>query len=292
VRVYLRDYGRTYASATADIASGQERFVELIVRDANVILRVMRADGHALPGAKVLLRGTDEVAEHHRGITNERGEFVVSGLARGRYVLNVSHSTHGIAPEASFDFAAEDTVEHEILLDGRANLDLQVLDSDVPLAGIACWLKDSYGNNLASAVLTNTEGRALIPRLTPGPYHLQVTSETTWPLELGLDVQPGAGLRTVEVRRLGDLLIRALNPDGVPVSGLDVEITDIESGEQVQDWLAADRVIGPDALATDLQGEIELKGLPRGTYAWKAGETEGSVVVKADAETLALLPAE
>jgi hypothetical protein len=289
-RIYFRDYAQAHASAAVTIAADRETHVELVVGDAELIVRVVDAEEDPLAGARVLLHGTEETPERHGGTTDEDGELRMPGLRRATYLLHVSHPSLGLASPRSVEFGGDEAMELEVELDGGASLELQLLDGDLPLAGLECRLIDALDNHLSAPVLSNAEGRALIPRLTAGSYRLRVTSDSTWPLELDLDVQPGAGLRTVEARRLGDLLVRALSPEGLPVSGLDVEITDLESGVSVQEWLGAGRVVGANALATDLHGEIELKGLPRGSYAWRAGEVEGTVVVKAGQETLALLP--
>jgi hypothetical protein len=292
VRLYLRRDDEILTSAAATFAAGQETLVELAVGSADLLLRVVDSEADAVPGAAVRLFGTGPAKERMGGMTNTDGEFRFRSLAQGTYVLHANHPSLGVLPDAEVVVSGDEAMEREVVLDGSAELDLVVVDGDAVLPAIACRLLNRFGEALNAPVATNEAGRARIPRLTPGAYHLQVAGDGIWDLLLDVDVQPGAGPRTIEVRRLGDLLLRALSPEGLPVSGLEVDLTDVESGESVQAWLDAGGVEGPEGLATDLRGEIALRGLPRGVYAWKAGGIEGSAVVEAGEESLALLPSE
>lgn len=287
-RVYLRDQYVTLASTKAVIRAGEETQVQLTVGKAELLLRVLDSEKDPVAGASVRLLGTDVVKERDSGVTNERGEYLFRALTRARYLLHVRHPALGLLPDVEVDVDSEDRLVREVVLDGRASLDLQVLDGDVLLPGITCRLLDRADGELTAAVLTNDEGRATFSRLTPGSYRLQVTNDSIWPLEVQVEVQPGAGLRPTPVRRLGDLKLRVLNPEGVPVSGAEVGLTCTETGEEVETWLKEGRVPSP-GLLTDNHGEVLLSGLPRGAYTWRTGGSEGVLLVQAAKETLVLI---
>jgi hypothetical protein len=204
-------------------------------------------------------------------------------------VLHVNHPSLGLLPDEEIAIGTDEHIEREVVLDARASLELLLIDDDIPLPGLTCRLLDRAGRNLSSSVLTNEEGRAAIPRLAPGSYRLSVTGSSIWKVDTAIDVQPGAGLRTLEVRRLGDLKLRALNPEGVPVQGVDVALVDLATDESVQDWITAGRIQAPGGLATDKHGEVLLSGLPHGSYAWQCEASKGTVQVAPCEESLALI---
>jgi hypothetical protein len=287
-RLSLRELDVTLATTTATIRNGETTLVTMGVSESDFVLRVLDVEQDPIPAATVRLYGTEAVEEIRGGLTDEKGEFLFRGLNPGPYVLHVAHPSLGLRADEEVLVGSED-MEHEVVLDGRASLELLLADDDLPLAGLTCRLLDRTGRNMSSAVLSNEEGRATIPRLAPGTYRLSVTGSAVWKLDTPIDVQVGAGLRTLEILRLGDLRLRVLNADGVPVNEAEVSLTFDPTGELVHDWVGAKLVAGPDGLKTDKHGEIQLAGLPRGVYTWRCGTSQGSLQVKAGKESLALI---
>jgi hypothetical protein len=288
VRIYLRRSDEILTSAAATITAGEETLVELAIGSADLLLRVVDSEADPVPGATVRLFGTGAAKERLGGLTNADGEFRFRSLAQGTYVLHVNHPSLGILPDAEVVVSGDEAMEREVVLDGRAELDLVVVDGDVVLPAIACGLLNRFGEALNAPVATNEEGRARIPRLTPGAYHLRVKGDGIWDRLLDVDVQTGAGLRSIEVRRLGDLRMRVVNADGVAVGDAEVELRDAASGESVLAWIESGRVQADGGLVTDHLGEIELGGLPHGAYLWEVGDTSGTAIVHPGKESLAL----
>jgi hypothetical protein len=116
-----------------------------------------------------------------------------------------------------------------------------------------------------------------------------------WHVEPEVDVGTGTTPHAIQVRRLGDLRVEVRNGDGLPVSGVLVELTSTEFQAAVSDWIGVSRVgCSPEDSRTDNLGRIRLRGLPNGAYAWRVPlvggqELAGSVSVKAEAESLLLI---
>ncbi len=289
-KLFLRVLDKTLASTTATILDGEVTLVPLGASESDLLVRVLDSKEEPVPGTTVGLYGKDAVEDGHGGLTDEKGQFLFRALNPGRYVLHVRHPSLGLLPDQEILVQAEEDLEREVVLDGRAALELLVADDDVPLPGLTCRLLDRDGRNLSSPVLTNEEGRAAIPRLAPGNYRLNVTGSAVWKLDT--EVQAGAGLHTLQVRRLGDLRVRVVNADGIPVHEAGVSLVFEPTGELVQDWIAAGLVAAPGGLATDKHGEIALTGLPRGVYAWRCGAAQGSLTVVPAKESSALIALE
>lgn len=292
VRLSLRDLDVTLATTTATIRDGETTLVTMSPGGSSLLLRVLDTEGDPVSGTTVRLYGTEAVKDSEGGLTDEKGEFLLRGLNPGSYILHITNPSLGLRPDEEIVVGSEKDMEREVVLDGRASLELLLADDDLPLAGLTCRLLDRTGRNMSSAVLSNEEGRATIPRLAPGGYRLSVTGSAVWKLDTPIDVQVGAGLRTLEIRRLGDLRLRVLNADGVPVKESEVSLAFEPTGEAVQEWIGAKLVAGPDELTTDKHGEIQITGLPRGVYSWRCGASQGSLLVVAGKESLALISLE
>jgi hypothetical protein len=293
----VQTFQATLASTTATIVAGRETHLEIAMGGADLTLTVVDGDGRPAAGATVRLSGTGPIQERREAPTNEKGRYRFRSLGKGLYLLRVTHPTLGLLSDVEIVIDSDEPVEREVVLDGDAALDLLLVDGDVALPGLTCRLVDRSGADLTAAVLSGEDGRARIPRLTPGVYRLRVAGDSVWDLEVELDVQRGAGLRALELRRLGDLEIRVVTADGAAVAGARVELTDELTGESVADWIAAGRAAGPGgaaggapgALKADVRGVIALSGLPHGTYAWKLGAAAGVLAVRAGKGSLALL---
>jgi len=290
--LFLRDGDASIATMSTTIRSGEETHVDFRLGDSDLLVRVVDPEDAPITGVALRLASVAEGdGERRHGTTNERGEFLFPSLTKKTYALSALHPTLGIRPATEVVVNTDEKRELEITLDGSAALELLVVDDDEPLAGVSCRLSDLQGGSRLPPSLTNAEGIARFPRLTPGGYRLRVEDGSIWPIKLDVDAQPGAGLRTVEARRLGDLVIRVVNDDGVAMNGVDLSLTDLETGELVSDWLADGRLVceSGDHLKTDKRGEVVLRGLPRGSYTWAFGEKNGVLAVVAKKETLVLV---
>jgi hypothetical protein len=256
-------------------------------------VRVVDMDGEPVTGAALRLASGDDGSRAGRGgVTDDQGSYCFRSLPPQTYILTAGHPTLGVRPALEVSIALDRAQECVVRLSAEAILDLLVVDGDEPLAGIACRLTDALGTALASPVLTSDAGIARLPRLTPGSYKVEVRADSIWPASVSLEAVPGKTLETVEVRRRGDLLIRVLAPDGLPVSGAEIGLIDVLTGESVALWIEAGKVGGADSLKSDKHGELHLAGLPRGEYTWTLGSAQGLAIVKAGDETLALLSAQ
>jgi len=278
------------ASTTVTILEGETTLLTLGSAESDLLVRILDPEADPMPGAIVRLYGRER--EVHGGLTDEKGQFLLRGLNPGEYVLHISHPSGGLLPDQEIVIQGEEDLEREFILDSRAALELLITDDDVPLPGLTCRLLDRTGRNLSSPALTNEEGRATIPRLAPGVYRLSVTGSAVWKLETEVDIQAGAGLRVLEVRRLGDLRLRVINADGVPVSEAQVSLVFEPTGELVQGWIEAGLVNAVGGLTTDKHGEIAVMGLPRGAYAWQCGAAQGTLTVTPGKESPALIAIE
>jgi hypothetical protein len=72
----------------------------------------------------------------------------------------------------------------------------------------------------------------------------------------------------VTMRRLADAELIVIGPQGLPVSGANVLLSSSEFAEDVSRWIQEGLVKTSTGLTTNLNGRIQLTGLPNGQYSW------------------------
>lgn len=148
------------------------------------------------------------------------------------------------------------------------------MDGKVPIAGMTIFVVGPSGNKLGYEVVSDQSGLAEMRALAQDSYTLRLEKSDCWPAQAQVEARQAGDPEPVQVRRLGDLELKILSADGLPVNGLAVNLTSVEFETAVSRWIEEGRVKG-DGLVTDVYGGIGIERLPRGLYRWgitRAGE--------------------
>jgi hypothetical protein len=285
----LREGEHTVAQAEVVLAAGETRDLELLPGGSSLRIRVVGSDGEPISSVRARLWLRASVASFHSGVTDEGGEVRFPALSAGAYQLQLAHATRGVLPNVDLAVASDEDVEREFRLDGACVFALRFADGKAPVAGATVQLLDPHGFPLLHPAIADADGRAAITKLAPGRYVLDAQAQGRWPLRVEVDVEPAAAEREFALPALGGLELRLLNHDAIPISGVEVELRYLPTGESVRDWIAAGRVSHGEALATDNHGKVLLEQIPHGSYAWEIAGSSGTLEVQAGETTRSLV---
>ena len=238
-------------------------------REPNIVIEKVDSNGNPLAGAEFEIRTlTGELVR--RGVTNQGGMLIISGLAVGAYEIIETIAPDGFVitePSRHVQVVAGQTLTERFVNYRTPSLIIEKVcqENGLPLAGAEFEIRTLAGA-LVQRVVTNQGGLAIIERLEPGAYTI---TETRPPqgfavIEASRAIEVVAG-ETLTVRfvnaRLATFVIRKI--DGVtesPLQGVVFEITTLE-GEQVRN-----PATGAFEFVTDEAGLIRLPQLEAGAY--------------------------
>jgi hypothetical protein len=263
-QVYVLDVDNNIL-ATRDVTVDQDaQQVEIRLGEKPFRLHVVDRKGAPVAGAHVSMRAREGKDFVGIAVTDVDGRASLLGLPAGKLLMNVNHgilgSCFGIPVDAS-------TGELEFLLDASGSIELTLLDGEEPLAGVGTRMETPGGVTLSDAKETDRGGRARYDRLGEGEYRFSCRRVDCWPafLERKLGADEDAKV-TLQMRRLADLELAVFDHDGLPVSGLEVELTSKEFGVPIATWIAAGEIRAPNGLATASDGKLRVESVPRGPY--------------------------
>jgi hypothetical protein len=267
VQVFARDGAVTTASGA--FRNGRLH-LELSLSDEVFLLRVVDSEGEPLPDVRVILTDPTEPGFALFGGTNAQGECELKGVPKREVAVTLQHGTRGSHFGIPIDASSGSA---ELVLDGSARLELQLLDGELPLRGVGCDILDHGGTSVASGTLSDDKGRVTFNGLGADTYTLRATRSDCWPTEFEATARAETQVTRVQMRRLATLEI-VVSQGGLPVSGLPIELTSIEFDSDVAEWIAAERVRS-EGLVTDHHGGIRIERLPRGPYRWRIARGSG-----------------
>jgi len=196
---------------------------------------------------------------------------------------NGAHST-GIA-------AALGSLERptEVVFDPSASLSLFAVDRGTPLDGVMLSLRDATTGAFLGWPTTDAKGRADFSNITEGEVLISPHSTSIWYETLKVSTTTTTTLQTLELRRVGALVVHVLNAYGEPQPAAWLDITSDEFGVGVADWLSANRAASPTGLTTNEDGLVRIEGLPNGSYTIEAAGESITVQVPPAGEVQAEL---
>lgn len=256
--------------ASQDVAFGADasRTIELRVGEQPFRVHVLDADRAPVTGAHVTVRSAAGAEVHGVGQTSVDGWAEIVGLPSGTLLMDVQHGVLGRTFGIPIDAAVK---ELEFVLEATASLELELVDGDMPLAGVLTRIQTTAGVTLGDARQTDDQGNVRYESLGEGHYNLACHRADCWPAVVDEELVTGEQARVrVQMWRLAELEFTLLNPDGLPVSDVAVEFRSDEFDVPIDAWLAEERIRAPGGLTTDQRGSIRVEGLPRGTYSWSA----------------------
>jgi hypothetical protein len=264
VQAEVYDHQTVTLASSGGSFSGGRLHLTLSLKGRRFSLRVVDPRGEPLSDVLVTLTDPEHPESFLTGSTNEGGECRLVGVAEGEVLVDLRHargSHFGIPVDGSRDDA-------ELVLDASAEVRLAFRDGDEPLRGVTCSIVDRAGSPLQVGTETDAAGQATFPRLGRALYRVRASRSDCWPVEVSAEARMSGEPARVQMRRLGDLELQVVTPEGLPVSSLPVEVVSLEFEVSVAQWLSAARVEG-QGMVTDAQGCIRLARLPRGAYRWR-----------------------
>jgi hypothetical protein len=272
--VLISRQGETHGSTKCVVRSGAQTEVVLRISKRSVRLRLVDEDAHPIGGARVMLQPAFGGVSARNAHTDSGGEALFQSVAPGLHLATAWHTSLGMVTNAAVDVApAEEESLHEVVLLGNAGFRLLVQDGVEPLGHVGVLLANSLGTVVSGEERHTASNGTLEQRLLgAGTYRALLTRPDAWPMELDVQAREDLPLYSVQMRRLGDLELQVRNSHGIAVSGVIVELTDVESESSLQDWLEQGKVDAPGGLRSDSHGKIEVQRLPRGTYRWSLPE--------------------
>ena len=248
--------------------------------------RIVDAEGEAVVGGELAVLDAGTWAG---GLarTDERGEATITGLEPGEYRARVVHPTLGMQFGIPVTVTASMPEVTELRIDPSLGIEVQVVDGALPLAGVQCRLWEEQRMYVLPSRTTDAQGRLTWERLGRGGFVLEASHSEVWSTEVHVEAAAPDTVAEVQVRRTGTLVLELRDALGGPLKSVPIELTSLEFGASVAEWIAAERVSSSTgALASDDSGGLTLTGLPRGPYAWSLNGVEGTLDVVARVRTI------
>ncbi len=268
--VFTPDW-RVLGSASAQLEDRPEQTVRIQLGGHPLAVKVVDDLGEPVAGAMVIVSSLDAEGRWSAGETSGAdGTAEFGKVAFEELLVHMIHPVRGsrvgvhIRPEELLDGLAE------LKLSGEARLEIPLQDDGVPCPHVPVLLRDPTAFFTIGEYTSDAAGTIDIAGLSEGPHRLALNDPRYWPSEHTVEASNSGSSKPVEIRRLGGLSIEVLDPGGVRVGGVPVELVSVEFGIPVAQWLSQGLVLcGESGLNTDLSGRIQVDGLPHGTYSWR-----------------------
>lgn len=262
-------------AATRDLSFGGKASLseELRVGESPLRLRVVDREGAPVSGAWITLRSATDLTIYGTKDTDASGWASLFGVPERPVAMDIRHGIagrrHGVPIDASLR-------EQEFVLDASGSITLSIHDGDEPLSGVQVRIETPGGITMSEALETDSAGRVRFGPLGEGTFHLACRRNDCWTATLDRTLASDENAQvSLPMRRLADLELSLLDPQGVPVSGADLRLEDLDSATFVGSWIDEGRVQSGTGLTTDSTGKIEVLGLPHGTYGWTVEAPSG-----------------
>lgn len=271
--------GAAHSARGGLIADGdQETVVQVLLGAEAQTVRLVDPQGERVPNAWFLIYQPGNHCLAGGGTTDGGGEHPV-GLVPGRYHAAISHPQLGHRFDIPLTVRGDRNELIELVLDASLHLEVQLLDGTLPSAGLQCRLFDQAGLNAVPGVTSNGQGLARWSKFAEGRYTIRVRHSDYWPTEATVSARADELSTPIQVRRLGDLELRARSLTTGPAGGLHLRLTSDEFGASVATWLQDERITASSAqLTTGADGVLTLTGLPHGSYSWRAEAPTGELL--------------
>ena len=144
---------------------------------ASVSGSVSDANGLPIEGVRLTAFGSDGDSGWAQGMSDEFGQYEISGLARGAYTIRVERAGFAVALYETPELDSQESWPMDVQLSPGKILTGLVAseDSHLPISGAVVALHANAGWSLTFE--TNEEGQFTSDMLEPGSYYLQASSE-------------------------------------------------------------------------------------------------------------------
>jgi len=163
-------------------------------------------------------------------------------------------------------------------IDSSHNLAVHFTDRGAPASYLTAMVTPvGWGGSYQVKITSDQEGNSPAHACSPGEYRVTPINAAYWQEPLTFH-SSASGPAQVEVRRVGDLGIRAIQA-GEPLIGITIQLHNTERDTDVSTWVTAHRINAYPT--TDLDGRTIIRGIPSGLYTIQAQLPSGLVSVQA-----------
>jgi hypothetical protein len=257
--------GAMLSAQDVDLAKAATQ-VEVSIEEEPFRVHVVDRDDRPVQGATVTVRSVEGSDVYSVDDTDARGWASLRGVPEAAVLLDIQHGVEGVRFGVAVDAAVRST---DVVLQAQGQIELHVLDGDVPLAGVAARMETPAGVSLSKAQVADEHGVLRFSSLGEGRYRFSCRRADAWPAFVETDLDNGEQARLfVQMRRLASATLRVCNRDGLPLADVPISIVSSEFDTPLQTWLADERIHSSSALVSGVRGELRLEGLPSGPYSW------------------------
>lgn len=202
--------------------------------------------------------------------TDAAGELELGPLAEPRVVLSARLGNEGLAYGQVVELDPDPARTSVVTLEPGGRSRLRVLELGVPQVGVHVAYRHADAPHAVEFTYASDE-QGLIegPFCARGTYELRINHRDYWPARPSLRIDGGSEPVVLELFSLGELELAVSEPGGRAIPGAELELVHRELGQNVADWMRSGLVARPGTgLASDQEGRVVLRRVPRGTYAW------------------------
>jgi hypothetical protein len=267
--------GEELAKRGVDLDAGAPTRIDVRLGGDRLTVRVVDAEREPIAGVYVTLRSRDGATIFGGGETGAGGTVEILGVPSEPVVADLTQEHAGWRYGVPLDATLR---EHELVLEATGSLTLAIADGDERLADVVTRIETPGGVLLTRPRPTSADGIIEYRPVGAGHYRIVCRRADCWTVVVERDLAAGEHVELdVAMRRLADLELCVLDPNGVPVSGAEVTLTSVELGTDVGAWLRDGLVRGATTTRTGSSGKLRLEGLPRGEYAWSVALANGPI---------------
>lgn len=267
--------GELLGHATATLGD-EDTLVTLELGTAIQALRVVDSRGNPMPFMRIGARGLGDAANIPVvTTTNIEGIASFDSLSPGDHELHIMHEEHGSMITTQRLSASENIPSIEFSAD--LEVAVRVRSRGEGVRDVACEVACASDGRRLGASASNLAGDAFVRRISSGMYILSCRHPDYWPYEAPLSLDGSSIDQEVELLPLGALSLAFVDPMGVPIKQVPVKLEFVETGESVEDWMESGLLESAQQQATDADGHLTLRGIPCGSFLWRAGGETGFV---------------
>ena len=268
--VSVNEAGVEIASGRFDLALASRAVLRL--DGASTPIRVVDSQGEPVAQAEVsAVPDPPEGVWAHASTTDSEGWTSLAATNVERVLLHVAHPERGRKQGIACDLRSQAGEPFTVHLPPPARLRVFLRDGPDALPGVRAQLFHAKNPLSLALAFSGSDGALSFDGWAADEYIVVVRQPGYWPVEQSVRLLEGGAEHEIQVRRLADVTLVLQTLGGARAAHAPLELSSIELGESVTDWIEAARVqsSAPD-LTTDAQGELTLTGVPHGTYRWRA----------------------
>lgn len=267
-----------YATSTQELGPGEHRSVRMKLRRSDRSLRLLVGNGTPLRMAPVQI-----TLPGARGgwwlmrLTDIEGKIAVGAIDSDEVILSYRPDTSSLVLGLSVALEAEGTTD--VMVETPATVSLQLRELGEPCTGVKVLFgHGSYPFQLANpSYTTDAAGFARGYDMPEGEYVLALADSPYWKEPYPVTARTSMEPIHLELYSRGSLTLNARDAEGLPLAGVAIQLDHVRFGSGIAGWIASHEVQASSAgLFTGTDGKLQLSGLPRGEYRWRASLPDGS----------------